>query len=412
MRRNQSVTIAALIIAIVGLSIGFAAFSNTLTIRSSASVTPDESNFQVKFSKVSNADQTGASYKIEPILNHTGEAYANGSYNAVNFTGGNGEIDSSNPLLLKDLQANFTEPGQTVSYKLYIRNTGHYTAYLTNVNFKNIAGKEIAKECTGNEVTTALKNQACSDITVSLRIGSTDGVGGDLYETSNDNISTQTEPALNYTSLAVGASVEAYVTITYGGSTYIDGPMSVEFGDIMLQYRSVNTPTPIPDPVISYPIAGTYGKYIADSNNPITAFILNSDGSGKANMGSELDITYEYSNNDDLVTISVMGSTLVLNYASISGNQIIYSTSGGLMMFTTNGSTGITPLEGFTYSDGNNTYVFGSNGSVTRNSEYTGKYAVIDNTLYVVIGGNNYMFDIAQDYSQFSYDNTTYAKQN
>ena len=41
MRRNQSVTIAALIIAIVGLSIGFAAFSNTLTIRSSATVTPD-----------------------------------------------------------------------------------------------------------------------------------------------------------------------------------------------------------------------------------------------------------------------------------------------------------------------------------------------------------------------------------
>ena len=194
MKQNKSVTIAALVIAIIGLSIGFAAFSNTLTIKSNAAVNPDSATFSVKFSKVSNADQTGPSYKITPTLTHTGAEYAVGSYDATNFGASDGEIDSTNPLLFKDLEAHFTAPGQTVGYKLYIRNTGSYTAYLTNVNFKNIAGKQVAKECSG-EVTTALKNAVCSDITITLRIGSTNGVGGDLYTTSNDLIST-TEPAI------------------------------------------------------------------------------------------------------------------------------------------------------------------------------------------------------------------------
>ena len=59
MKNRQGITIAALIIAIVGLSIGFAAFSNTLTISSSATVNPCDENFIVQFSKYSDSDATG-----------------------------------------------------------------------------------------------------------------------------------------------------------------------------------------------------------------------------------------------------------------------------------------------------------------------------------------------------------------
>ena len=52
MKNRQGLTIAVLIVAIVGLSIGFAAFSNTLTISSSASVNPSDENFIVQFSKI------------------------------------------------------------------------------------------------------------------------------------------------------------------------------------------------------------------------------------------------------------------------------------------------------------------------------------------------------------------------
>ena len=53
MERDRSakiIAIVALCIAIVGLSIGFAAFSSNLTISSSANVKPDPSSFDVNFS--------------------------------------------------------------------------------------------------------------------------------------------------------------------------------------------------------------------------------------------------------------------------------------------------------------------------------------------------------------------------
>ena len=253
MRNNKGITIAALIVAIIGLSIGFAAFSNTLTIRSTASVNPSDENFQVKFSKVSSADQTGLSYPIAAVDVSTGA------------TGGNAIIDGDNPLLLKDLKANFTAPGQSVSYQLYIRNTGQYTAYLTNINFKNVSGHNDVKLCYGDQATQSLITSACNDMNVSVRIGGS--VNGTTYTSNNNNISN--------TSLAPGDSTEVYVTITYADNTpnanhYVDGPMYVEFGDIMIEYRSVDSPLAIPEPeeklVLSPEYVVTSGGVITEYN--------------------------------------------------------------------------------------------------------------------------------------------------
>ena len=262
MRKNKGITIAALIVAIIGLSIGFAAFSNTLTIRSTASVNPGSENFQVKFSKVSNADQTGSSYQIIPIISQANET--------AGVTGGNGTIDSSNPLLLTGLQANFNAPGQSVSYKLYVRNSGHYTAYLTNLDFKDIAGGDSFIDCSGNDVTTALRTAACNDISVSVTIGGTDGVGGDTYTSRDQTLTNE----INTITLNAGASAEVYVTISYASNNhYVDGNMTVTFGDIMLEYRSVNTPLAIPDPQVVEPdYSDTFVSY---SQGELTGYIGN-----------------------------------------------------------------------------------------------------------------------------------------
>jgi hypothetical protein len=53
-RNSKVIAIVALCIGVVGLSLGFAAFSNTLTISSSATVAPDASTFNVDFSAVDN----------------------------------------------------------------------------------------------------------------------------------------------------------------------------------------------------------------------------------------------------------------------------------------------------------------------------------------------------------------------
>ena len=50
MRKNQKqkiMAIVALCISVLGLTLGFAAFSNTLTISSSATVTPDSKDFKL-----------------------------------------------------------------------------------------------------------------------------------------------------------------------------------------------------------------------------------------------------------------------------------------------------------------------------------------------------------------------------
>ena len=61
MERDRSakiIAIVALCVAVVGLSIGFAAFSNNLTIKSNATVTPNQNDFDVNFS----TSNSGAEY--------------------------------------------------------------------------------------------------------------------------------------------------------------------------------------------------------------------------------------------------------------------------------------------------------------------------------------------------------------
>lgn len=47
-RKIRMLSIVALVLAITGMSLGFAAFSSTLTISSSATVTPNSDDFKIK----------------------------------------------------------------------------------------------------------------------------------------------------------------------------------------------------------------------------------------------------------------------------------------------------------------------------------------------------------------------------
>ena len=224
MKNRQGLTIAALIVAIVGLSIGFAAFSNTLTISSSASVNPSDENFIVQFSKVSDADQTGSSYQIVP----SSETY-----------GDRATINSSNKKLLEGVHAKFTAPGQSVTYTLYVRNTGAYVAYLKELAFANATnatGSETYKHCyaatedsnsqpipTAQQATPLLVTQACNGIGISVTIGT---AGPITPESASKSLGNQ---ALS----ANGGYVQAQITISYANNaSYVDGPMEVEFGNI------------------------------------------------------------------------------------------------------------------------------------------------------------------------------------
>ena len=212
MKNKQGITIAALIIAIVGLSIGFAAFSNTLSISSSANVNP-ENTMNVVFSSSNSDAETDP---IVPTLNPN---------NVTGFTSTNGTIVESGRTL-SNLSAAFTAPGQSVTYNLYVYNDGPYVAYLTDLTMGSISCDAIPQQNESDNATDSLVEAACRGMSVSVTIGT---------------VTLTSSGSLNNQSLqANGGYVNASVTISYAeGSSYVDGPMSVTIGDITFAASSV-----------------------------------------------------------------------------------------------------------------------------------------------------------------------------
>lgn len=102
-REMKILVVAALIISIVAIGIGFAAFSETLTINGNASV--QTSSWKVKFSELGSATLTGTAAEVtKPTLSDT----TIGTYNAT-----------------------FKTPGDSISYKIKVSNTGSYNAKIT-----------------------------------------------------------------------------------------------------------------------------------------------------------------------------------------------------------------------------------------------------------------------------------------
>ena len=121
-RTYKMVSVIALVLGVVGVTLGYAAFSNTLTISSSAEVTPDESNFNVDFSTANNSVVADP---ITPTLSP--------STPVTGFEATNGVINTASDPTVTNLKATFTAPGQSVTYQFYAYNAGQIVAYLKMV---------------------------------------------------------------------------------------------------------------------------------------------------------------------------------------------------------------------------------------------------------------------------------------
>ena len=219
-RSSKVVAVVALVVAVFGLTLGFAAFSNTLVISSSAHVTPDESAFNVVFSS---AAETVAADPIEGIGSVEGVAGDNATITTD---------EDGNARRITGLKANFTAPGQTVTYTFYVRNEGSYIAYLRSILYKNISESvQQHKACSiseGAQTTQGLVDAACKDIKISVKVGSEE----EKFE-STDTFKGH--------SLAVSGNETVVVTISYeNNGNPVDGEMDVTFGDIELNYESVD----------------------------------------------------------------------------------------------------------------------------------------------------------------------------
>ena len=213
-RGSRVIAIIALIVAVLGLTIGFAAFSSTLNISSSANVKPNAETFKVLFSS------SNTSLETEKI---TGKTTATSGVTV----GEASIVNTGTTPTISGLTAGFTEPGTSVTYEFYVHNAGEYEAYLKSINYANVNGKNNPKVCTAvdtENTTSSLVSKACEDITLTVKVGEQTVTG---TETNMNQLLIRK----NFTPVTV--------TINYADNgNRADGDFNVEFGDISFTYIS------------------------------------------------------------------------------------------------------------------------------------------------------------------------------
>ncbi len=222
-RSSKIIAIIALVIGVIGLSIGFAAFSSTLTISQSAEVNPDASRFKVLFSSSEDTLQTS---EVEGKVSGVNQATAQSA--SINN-------DSASSPSITGLKATFKDPGDSVTYTFYVTNQGDYKAYLKTITFDNVTDGSSNKECSAKEGTTeALVKKACDSIELSISVGE----NNDLQ-----NLTT-TKSDIKSHALDKKAFEKVVVKIEYkadeSNDNLADGDFDVKFGDIKLTYSSAD----------------------------------------------------------------------------------------------------------------------------------------------------------------------------
>lgn len=200
-RKTKVGILIFLLVMVVLLTVGFAAFGSELTIKSSAEVKGNENAFSVVFS-ASKTEATGG----DPVC-------------SGNATGGTFDQPTT---VLSGLTANFTEPGQKATWTVYSFNRGQFDAFLNSVTLGNIV-------CTAGPNTDQVKvNEAAKGISIKVT------VGGVTY--------TDDELDILGHELAIGSGEEVKVELEYAaGSAIADGDFAVAVdGDIVLNYESID----------------------------------------------------------------------------------------------------------------------------------------------------------------------------
>ena len=231
------IAVLALVVAVAGLSLGFAAYSTSLKIDTAADVTA-ANNWAVGFST------DGLS------IENVSTARTKGA----NETGNPGVIDVKKYTISQNTNATLsTTANSSVSYSLSILNKGTVKAYLDSVDFDNVAitcsnpsgstetmvdGVEGAgtKKIGGN--TTTVSAEDCAKMFgVSLTLGT--GASATTY--------TSTPASVTAATIDPNGVLPVTLTVSYLGTTAadevaatLDGDIIVNIGSISVVYTSTN----------------------------------------------------------------------------------------------------------------------------------------------------------------------------
>ena len=228
-RRMKVIAVAVLVVAVVGLSLGFAAFSNVLTISPTAEVQPINSMKVLFSSSNSSQEEIGTNIQIQYLPGGETTLYPN-------FTASIPVISNAvvSAPTLSNLKATFIRPGESVTYTLYIHNDSTYDVSLSAIEFGN-------KTCSAKSGTSqTLVDAACDEIDISVTVGG--GTNEPIAVTKTQKNSSS--PTVTGHVLGTGEYETVKVTLSYddlsggSGNTDLNGDFDVTFGDVTLTYVS------------------------------------------------------------------------------------------------------------------------------------------------------------------------------
>ena len=211
-RSAKIIAIVALVVAVAGVSLGFAAFSQNLKINPKANVKGDESLFNVQFSTEQNKAATGS---VRATLDPSDSSIPEFEASSATLT------DTT----VDNLKATFVngKGNQTATYSFYVYNGGELDAYLKSVTFEK--EEPLCTATAGeNQATNSLVQAACKDVSVKIT------VNGDEYTATNESISNKM--------LAKTSGTPVTVVLEYKDENAVDGDFDVDFGSITLNYSS------------------------------------------------------------------------------------------------------------------------------------------------------------------------------
>lgn len=225
-RSSKIIAIIAVFVAIVGLSLGFAAFTRTLVIQSSAAIEPSDTTFSVKLSsKSTEVDTTNTEIAVDKSATATD---TKGSI-VINNTG--------NPSI-SGLGATFTKPGEHVTYTFYAVNDGEYDAFLKSIEIANAASGTHGVECTAKDsADPTMVASACKGIKMTVTVA-TDKTATATFDSTSSN----TGITLTSIPKAVADSKNSHTVVVkleyLADSALADGSFDVKFGTVSLKYSS------------------------------------------------------------------------------------------------------------------------------------------------------------------------------
>lgn len=203
-RKIKSMSLVAMIVAVLGLTVAFAALSQTLTINGTAKV--EKATWDIHY-----AAADGAS------------ANKTKSTHSANVTVTEGDVSGTT---VSGLSATLTKPGDTVTFYWDVVNNGDIDAYISSLVPATIDNTQLQCTATNNQDAT----NVCNDLVFTFKY-----VDGDAVKT-NDTLAAKTGNNATVRHLELTLTYPSTVTSEGAGATWPTGDVNITLPTITTTY--------------------------------------------------------------------------------------------------------------------------------------------------------------------------------